>query len=91
MKIHLELEMTPEEARRFLGMPDMSKIHEMALSELQKRMSDALASDAPEAMLKAWMSLGGQGLDQIQRFLWDSASRMNAAGSAKRDANKSRR
>jgi hypothetical protein len=31
-----------------------------------------------EGMMRAWMPLGGQGFEQFQKFLWDSARR--AAG-----------
>jgi hypothetical protein len=29
----------------------------------------------PETAMKTWMSLSGQGMEQFQRFLWDSARR----------------
>jgi hypothetical protein len=78
MKVHVEIDMTPEEARRVMGLPDVAKLQEEMLREMQKRMKAALDTSDPEAMIRAWMPLGGQGFEQFQRFLWDSAKR--AAG-----------
>ena len=84
MKIHVEMDMTPEEARKLMGLPDVSKMQEELLAEMQARMKAALDTSDPEAMLKAWMPMGGAGFEQFQRFLWDSAAR--AAGGTKKKA-----
>lgn len=83
MKIHVDMEMTPEEARKLMGLPDVSKMQEAMMAEMQKRMKAALDTSDPEAMLKAWMPMGGAGFDQFQRFLWDSAQQVT--GGAKKD------
>lgn len=82
MKIHIDMDMTPDEARKLMGLPDLSRMQEAIMAEMQKRMKAALDTSDPEAMLKAWMPMGGQGFEQFQRFLWDSASR--AAGTQKK-------
>ena len=73
MKIHVEMDMTPEEARTLMGLPDLSGLHELILAEMKKRMKAAMDTSDPEAMLRAWMPMGGQGFEQLQKFLWDSA------------------
>jgi hypothetical protein len=89
MKMHIEIDLTPDEARRFLGLPDVSKAQDKMMAEIEKRMKAALDVNDSEAMLRAWMPLGGQGFEQFQRFLFDSARR--AAGSATRkDADKNK-
>jgi hypothetical protein len=86
MKIHIEMEMTPEEARALLGLPDLTGVHELMVSELKKRVKAAMDTSDPEAMLKAWLPMGGAGFEQFQRFLWDSAQR--AASGAKKAPSK---
>ena len=54
MKVHMEVEMTPEEARKVMGLPDVSKMQEKMMVEMQKRMSMAMNGKDPDAMLKAW-------------------------------------
>ena len=52
----------------------------------QKMQEAGLDTSDPEAMLKAWMPMGGAGLEQFQRFLWDSASRAAGGGGTKKKA-----
>jgi hypothetical protein len=74
MKVHIELDMTPEEARHVMGLPDVSGLQKKMMAEMERRMMGALetATD-PEAILKAWYSWGNQGLDQFQRFVRENA------------------
>ena len=85
MKINVEMDMTPEEARKLMGLPDVTAFQDEAMAEMHKRMKAALDTSDPEAMLKAWMPMGGQGLEQFQRFLWEGA---RAATAPKKDAGK---
>ncbi|MGH6877916.1 MAG: DUF6489 family protein [Rhizomicrobium sp.] len=73
MKLHIDLDLSPDEARRMMGLPDVAKLQEKLTAEMEKRMMAALetASD-PEAMLKTWFSWGSQGMEQFQRFVRDS-------------------
>ena len=73
MKLHLDLDLTPDEARRVMGLPDISRLQEKLTAEMEKRMLAALdtASD-PEALLKTWFSWGSQGLEQFQRFFQEN-------------------
>jgi hypothetical protein len=82
MKINIEMDMTPEEARTLMGLPDVSGLHEQMLGEMKKRLKTAMDTSDPEAMMRAWMPMGGQGFEQFQKFLWDSAK--TAAGGAKK-------
>jgi hypothetical protein len=83
MKINIELDMAPEEARRLMGLPDVAPLQVELLDTMRKRMQAAMDSYEPQALLKAWMPLGGQGLEQFQKFLWDSAARAMASGNKK--------
>ncbi len=87
MKINIELDMTPDEARRLMGWPDVAPLQTQMLEEMQARMKAALDTYDPESVLKAWMPLGAPGLEQFQKFLWDAAAR--TAG--KKDAPKSQK
>ena len=80
MKINIELDMSPEEARRLMGLPDVTALQNEMLDQMRKRMKTAVDTSDPEAMLRAWMPMGAEGFEQFQKFLWDSAAR--AAGTA---------
>ena len=77
MKMNIEIDMTPEEARKFLGLPDVTKLQEKMMSEMEKRMKAAVDVNDPEAMMRAWMPLGGaDAFQKFQKMMWDSASAM---------------
>ena len=83
MKMNVTIDMTPKEAREFLGLPDVSKAQERMMAEVEKRMKAAVDMNDPEAMMKAWMPLGGAGFEQFQKFMLDSARAM-AGGTARK-------
>jgi hypothetical protein len=70
MKVNIEIDCTPQEARAFFGLPDLGPLQEAVLAQMKERMQGALAGMDPEAMLKAWMPPGVQGLEQMQKF-WE--------------------
>jgi hypothetical protein len=86
MKVHVEVDMTPDEARRLMGLPDVSKLQDEMMKEVQRRMKAALDTSDLEGMMRAWMPLGGQGFEQFQRFLWDSAQRATGGSKTPRTA-----
>jgi hypothetical protein len=74
MKVHVEVDMTPEEARAMMGLPDVAPLQQKMLEEMQARMKAAFDTGDPDAMMQAWMPLGGaKAFEQFQKFLWDSA------------------
>ncbi|MBC6440648.1 MAG: hypothetical protein GDA49_09645 [Rhodospirillales bacterium] len=68
MKVRIEIDCTPEEARAFLGMPDVRPFQEEIMAGLKARMTEAAAGFDPEAALKAWMGTSTDGMDQMMRF-----------------------
>ena len=84
MKMNIQIDMTPREAREFLGLPDVSKAQERMMAEIEKRMKAAVDMNDPEAMMKAWMPLGGAGFEQFQKFMLDSARAMAGGGTVRK-------
>jgi uncharacterized protein DUF6489 len=68
MKITVNVDCTPEEARAFLGLPDVKPMQEEMLKEVQKRMSASLKAMDPEAILKNWLPATLQGYQQLQEL-----------------------
>lgn len=67
MKISIDIDCTPEEARRFFGLPDFTPLHETFVSELQTHMQKAMTGMNAEQLVKTWMP-GGGGWDQMQKY-----------------------
>ncbi len=88
MKVTIDIECTPEEARTFLGLPDVQPMQRALLDQLQDRMSKNLAKMDPESMLRTWLPAGMQNLEQIQRFFWNQVSgAMRSASSSSSSRN----
>jgi hypothetical protein len=64
MKVTIEVDCTPEEARRFLGLPDVVPMQHAIMEKLQQRLASALDATTPEALLKAWIPMAP---DQMQQ------------------------
>ena len=80
MKIKIDIDCTPDEARSFFGLPDVKPMQEALIAQLQERMTANLAAMDPETMMKTWMPMGLQGLEQMQKAFWSQMSQ--ATGSA---------
>ncbi len=74
MKISIDVDCSPEEARAFLGLPDVAPMQAAVMEELGKRMSAGLEAMDPEVLMKTWMPLGLQGLEQAQKMFWSQMS-----------------
>lgn len=73
MKITVNVECTPEEARAFLGLPDVKPMQDALMQQLQDRISANIAAMDPETMVKTWLPVGLQGFEQLQKFMWNQA------------------
>lgn len=70
MKFTVDLDCTPEEARRFLGLPDVTPMQDRMLEELEARMLENIRSLDPETFLKTWMPLTIQNWGDLQKMFW---------------------
>ena len=70
MKITVDIDCTPEEARAFLGLPNIAPMQDELLAQLQQQLSKYLASTDPEVMLKQWLPESMKGLGQVQEQFW---------------------
>lgn len=66
MKIVIEVECTPDEARQFLGLPDVKPLQEAAMARLEKQMADSAALLSPDALLRTWLSFMPQSPEQLR-------------------------
>jgi len=68
MKLKLDVDCTPEEARTFLGLPDVKPMQQALLSEVEERLGASLKAMDPEAMLKTWLPATFKGFEQLQEM-----------------------
>jgi hypothetical protein len=70
MKVTIDIDCTPEEARTFFGLPDVRPMQAALLSDIEQRVRQALSSSDPETLMKTWAPLGMQGFEQFQKMFW---------------------
>lgn len=69
MKMTIEVDCSPEEARRFMGLPDVTPLNEHLVSEMGKRIDANISLLNPEEFLKNWMAVGAGAQDQFRKMM----------------------
>lgn len=76
MKFEVEIECTPAEARSFLGLPDLTPLHEVWVERMKGMPFEGPGADEWKKLMDIWSS-GAPGLaDKMegwQRMLWTAA------------------
>lgn len=70
MKVTVDIDCTPEEARKFLGLPDVAPLQEAMMAEIERKMQENIRSLDPEALVKTWLPLGIQSWAEMQKAFW---------------------
>ena len=85
MKIHVEIDCTPEEARAFLGLPDVSKANSVYVDAISKAMKGAASVDQVQEFAKNIAPMGQVGLKMFQQFM-ESGNAFSGTSGKKMDS-----
>ncbi|MCS7266693.1 MAG: DUF6489 family protein [Geminicoccaceae bacterium] len=80
MKFHIEIDCTPEEARAFLGLPDVAPMQKAVLQAAEERLLEAIKAMDAKTLMEQWLPLSLRNLEQWQS-LWAQMA-ASAAGLA---------
>ncbi len=69
MKVKIEIDCSAEEARSFLGLPDVSGLNDHLVGEMKNRMDANMALLQPDELLKTWGAFGGQAQEQFRKLM----------------------
>ena len=83
MKITVDVDCTPEEARTFLGLPDVKSMQDAMMAQVQAKLEEQIAAMDPASMMQTWFNPGMENLGQMQRAFWDAAMSGGTAGGQK--------
>jgi hypothetical protein len=56
MKVTIEIDCTPIEARQFFGFPNVEPLQTAMMAKLEKRMLEEAERFSPDALIKAWFA-----------------------------------
>jgi hypothetical protein len=74
MKFEVTVECSPEEARRFIGLPDVTPLNEAMVREMTNRMESNMQMMSPDAMMRSWMAIGGQAQEALMGLMTSAAT-----------------
>lgn len=74
MKVNVEVDCTPEEARRFLGLPDVSKANEVYVDAVAKAMQGVGSFDQLQEYAKQLAPMGQIGLKFFEQIMQGGAA-----------------
>ena len=69
MKVHVEIDCSPEEARRFMGLPDVERANEIYIDQFSKAMQGVSNLDQLQEYAKQMAPMGQMGLKLFQNFV----------------------
>lgn len=69
MKVKIEIDCEPAEARAFLGLPDVEPLNAHMVAEMKRRMDENMAAMKPEELVKTWTSFGLQAQEHFRRLM----------------------
>ena len=70
MKLTVNIDCTPQEARTFFGMPDVEPLNKMVVDEMSKRAKENIDTLAdPERFIAQWIAMSGKGIEGFQNLM----------------------
>ena len=77
MKVNIEIDCTAEEARRFMGLPDVDKANEVYVDTIAKAMKGVGSIEKLQEYATQVAPMGQMGLKMFQNFMEGAAARAN--------------
>jgi hypothetical protein len=71
MKVTIDIDCTPAEARAFFGLPDVQPLQAAVMDRLQERMMSEIDRFSPEALVNQWLSVIPQNVERTQKLFAD--------------------
>ena len=68
MKVTIDIDCTPEEARRFMGLPDLTLVHDAYVERMKAAVADGVTPEMFANMMKAWGPMSEAGLNMWRQM-----------------------
>jgi hypothetical protein len=69
MNISMNIDCSPEEARRLMGLPDMGPIHDLYLDRMKQAMTEGLTPEMFEQLVRNWSPMGEMGMNAWKQLI----------------------
>jgi hypothetical protein len=68
MKVNVEIDCTPLEARQFFGLPDVQPMQVAMMDKLQQQMMTNIEKVSPEALMQSWLTFDPKLTERFQEL-----------------------
>ncbi|WP_367115681.1 DUF6489 family protein [Thiohalocapsa sp.] len=68
MKIHIDLDITAEEMRRLMGLPDVEAFQQQLLDDIRERMQAGVEGYDPLKLFQPYLASSLAGMDMMQKL-----------------------
>ena len=82
MKVTIDIECTPLEARQFVGLPDVQPMQAAVLAEVERRLMAEAEKFSPEGFMRAWFADGLQSADWFRDALGGLFAKAASSGAS---------
>jgi hypothetical protein len=79
MKVSVEIDCTPVEARQFFGLPDVQPMQTAVMDKLQKQLMANIEKVSPEALMQSWFTFDPKIAERFQDMFVTMASLVGGA------------
>lgn len=84
MQIKITVDATPEEIRRFFGLPDVGPLQEEMLERVREKIKAGEAGFDPLALMQPYLAPNMSSLEAMQKAFWESFSSAPGGESSKK-------
>jgi hypothetical protein len=68
MKLNVEVDCTPPEARQFFGLPDLQPMQDAVMDRLQQQVVSNIEKVSQEALMQSWFNFNPNTAEQFQEM-----------------------
>ena len=86
MKVNIEIECTPAEAREFMGLPDVEQANAIYIESVTKAMQGATNTEQLQEYAKQLAPMGQMGMQMFQSFMEGVSKNAGAASGGKKSS-----
>lgn len=77
MKIRVDVDLTPEEFRSLLGLPDVSEIQKEMVDQFKQQMLNGAEGYDPLSLMKPYLHSGLSSMESFQKVFFNAMSSVN--------------
>jgi hypothetical protein len=68
MKVNVEIDCTPLEARQFFGLPDVSPMQTAVMDKMQQQVMANIEKVSPESLIQSWFTFDPKLAERFQEM-----------------------